>query len=120
MNKLYERLLYELGIEGDDDYIGLWEIASCLRADLNINIHKTTIADAKKLWNGLAEFIPLFLQSGFVAVTLRKDGGCDAWPDQDPVKVLAEIKRMYVEQQRGAEFGIWFNKINKTPKRRSL
>jgi|GEM_PF-4929034 hypothetical protein len=111
MNEFYKYLLTAFLAEGDDDYIGLWEITGGLVDHWKINRRRATVADADKLWKGVSEFVPILLQKGFVAVTLKKDGGCDIWPEQDPKQVLNKIRNIYVANARNAEWGVWFQKI---------
>jgi hypothetical protein len=105
--------------EGDEDYIGLWEIMPFISSYLDIDERKMTLAEAEKFWTALSHFIARMLNNGFVAVDLAKEGGYIAWPEQDPKQVMAIIRNKWVEikgEFPDVGFIVWFNKVNKQPR----
>jgi len=108
--------------EGNDDYIGLWQIINRVTSYLDIDQKKITILEAEKLWSTMSDFVTRMLTNGFIAVDLTREGGYIAWPEQEPKQVMAKIKNLVVETKGGLDnvmYGVWFNKINKTPRPRS-
>ena len=122
MKKTLDEIFGGFVAEGDDDYIGLWEVIVCINAYLGINPKKVSVADAEKLWSTMSDFVTRMLTNGFIAVDLTREGGYIAWPEQEPKQVMAKIKNLVVETKGGLDnvmYGVWFNKINKTPRPRS-
>ncbi|MBI3419670.1 MAG: hypothetical protein HY053_06025 [Proteobacteria bacterium] len=111
MNPGFKKPLEEFLREGDEDYIGLWQIIGRVSTVLNLDERKLTISDTDKLWRGIQEFITLMLNNGFEAVDLAPEGKCKAWPDQNPAAVIAEIKKLWIERKGDVGSDIWFHKL---------
>jgi hypothetical protein len=111
MRPEFKKNLEEFLCEGDEDYIGLWEVIGVVSKDLNLDERKLTISDADKLWLGIKEFITLMLENGFEAVKLAPEGKCKAWPDQTPAGVIKKIKEMWIERKGDVGSDVWFHKF---------
>jgi len=105
--------------EGDEDYIGLFEIIPVVAQITELeNTNHLSAEDSNKLLQAVLAFIILMLHNGFEGVDLAKDGTCMAWSDQSPEGVS---KRLAVAWKRTADnpisigFSFWFNKTNKSP-----
>jgi hypothetical protein len=107
--------------EGDEDYIGLWQIVMVINDYLGINPKKVAVAEAEKFWSTLSDFVTRMLNNGFIAVDLTREGGYIAWPEQEPKQVMAKIRNLVVAAHGKLDdmmYGVWFNKINKQPRQR--
>jgi hypothetical protein len=111
MRSEFKEPLEDFLLEGDEDYIGLWQIANRVSSAFHIDDTKFTVSDANKLWHGIQEFIVLMLENGFEVVYLAAEGKCDPWPDQNPEAVIEEIKRLWIKHKGDIQHSVWFNKI---------
>lgn len=119
MNVL-DRAFADFVAEGDDNYIGLWQITGRIARQLNLNEKNMTLAEAEKFWATLSDFVTRMLTNGFRAVDLiRNSSGCIPWPEQEPQQVMAKVKKQWIQyggKSPDVGFIVWFNKVGKTPR----
>lgn len=116
MTRSLDQRLADYLVEGDEDYIGLWQIVGDVASSLKIDEKKMTIAETEKFWSTLSDFITHMLNSGFIAVDLTRDGGYTAWSEQEPEQVMAKIRDLVLAAQGKLDdmmYGVWFYKIPK-------
>jgi hypothetical protein len=116
MKPAFKEALDNLLLEGDADYISLMQVIGVVSADLGLNWSKLTVASAEKLWHGVQELVILMLENGFEVADLAAEGKYEAWSDQNPVAVIAEIKKSWSRDLGQIGHSVWFNKIGSPDK----
>jgi len=114
MSDIYKSMIKDFLVEGNEDYIGLWEIIAAVSGNLKINRKKATATEANKLWAGITKLITMMLENGFVAVDLTDHGGCNRWPEQEPKQVINRIRNDWVRlkgDKTAIGLIVWFKKI---------
>jgi hypothetical protein len=122
MRKEYQDELDGFLREGDEDYIGFWEIKSAVSSLLNLpNTNSLSKSDSEKLLKGVLEFVQIMLRNGFMVGRPNDRAECDAWPDQNPAHVAKKIEQEWVRLKGDAfdtNFIAYFFKINPEKKKK--
>lgn len=109
MREIFKPILKDFTLHGSFDEVGLWQVIDKVRHELSIDKQ-----DQEKIREAVLEFVEIMLNNGFIAVNLADHGGYEAWPDQNPAHVAAQLQKEWKELDgREPEVGllVWFHKV---------